>query len=284
MEPRSIDSIEQDSRGIIEPGEFRRRYRLNRYPAGPALEGLISWFWVVSWSLPPGETHTQELLTHPCANLYVSPQEPTTVDDDLGPTVAELEGVVLNRSSRRMAGEGSCVAAMTTPGGLGAFLTGPAGQYNDRTVRLGTAVRSDDDILVRNIGRAQGEPAKVDVLRTALENAVRPERVTAAREVAATARLAETDRTLRKVEHLAQKAGTGVRTLQRMFAEYAGVSPTWVLRRYRLLEAAEAVRHGDRVVWARIAADLGYSDQAHLVRDFSAAIGATPAAYARSLS
>ncbi len=69
-----------------------------------------------------------------------------------------------------------------------------------------------------------------------------------------------------------------------MFAEYAGVSPTWVLRRYRLLDAAESVRHGNNVVWAEVAAELGYSDQAHLVRDFSAAIGNTPAAYARSLS
>jgi AraC-like DNA-binding protein len=38
------------------------------------------------------------------------------------------------------------------------------------------------------------------------------------------------------------------------------------------------------VSWAEIAADLGYADQAHLTRDFRAAIGQTPAAYADSQS
>ncbi|MBT0769363.1 AraC family transcriptional regulator [Kineosporia sp. J2-2] len=272
--------VAQDSRGIIEPAAFLRRHRLNRYPAGPALDGLISWFWVVTWSLPPGVTHTQELLTHPCANLYVSPPEPTVDDAHPAPPVAELEGVVLNRSSRRMAGEGVCVAAMTTPGGLGAFLPGPAGEYNDRVVPLGTALNTDDARLVAGIQQEGDEPGKVAVLRSALENAVRPERAETARQVAAVARHAETDRDLRRVEQLARRAGVSARTLQRMFAEYAGVSPTWVLRRYRLLDAAEAVRHGERVRWALVATELGYSDQAHLVRDFSAAIGSTPAAYA----
>lgn len=69
-----------------------------------------------------------------------------------------------------------------------------------------------------------------------------------------------------------------------MFLEYAGVSPTWVLRRYRLLDAAEAVRGGQVVSWAGVAADLGYADQAHLSRDFHSAIGKPPAAYVASLS
>jgi AraC-like DNA-binding protein len=54
------------------------------------------------------------------------------------------------------------------------------------------------------------------------------------------------------------------------------------LRRYRLLDVAEAVRNGESPVWADVAADLGYADQAHLVRDFHAATGQTPARYASS--
>ena len=98
------------------------------------------------------------------------------------------------------------------------------------------------------------EAARVALLATALEQAVDPERREPARSVAEVARLAESDRTVRRLGDLCERAGLGQRTLQRMFLQYAGVSPTWVIRRYRLLEAAETVREGKPVSWAEIAA------------------------------
>ena len=90
------------------------------------------------------------------------------------------------------------------------------------------------------------------------------------------------DPALTRVDVLAAQAGVGVRQLQRRFADHVGVSPKAVIRRYRLYEAAERAAHGDRVDWAGLAAELGYADQAHLIRDFSAAIGTTPERYART--
>lgn len=58
-----------------------------------------------------------------------------------------------------------------------------------------------------------------------------------------------------------------------------GVPPKWVILRYRVQEAIE--RAAPEADWAALAADLGYSDQAHLVRDFTATIGVSPTAYAR---
>jgi AraC-like DNA-binding protein len=34
--------------------------------------------------------------------------------------------------------------------------------------------------------------------------------------------------------------------------------------------------------WAEVAAELGYFDQSHFIRDFTAAIGLTPVAYAQA--
>ena len=70
------------------------------------------------------------------------------------------------------------------------------------------------------------------------------------------------------------------RTLQRLFADYVGVSPKWVMRRARLHEAAERADSGEPVDWAALASDLGYADQAHLTRDFTVTIGVPPARYA----
>jgi AraC-like DNA-binding protein len=88
------------------------------------------------------------------------------------------------------------------------------------------------------------------------------------------------DPALRRVDQLAEASGQSVRGLQRLFADYVGVSPKWVMRRSRLHEAALRADSGDPVDWAELAIDLGYADQAHLTRDFTATLGVSPTRYA----
>jgi AraC-like DNA-binding protein len=218
------------------------------------------------------------VLTHPGANLSVGRPDGAEAGVE-----ARLNGVARALTTRELLGRGWAVAAMTTPGGLGAFVVEPASAFTDRVVPLGPALRVDDDALVRAVEATPDEAARVGVLAGVLERAVDPARAVDAREVAGVARLAESDRSIRRLADLCVSAGVGERALQRLFSRCAGVSPTWMLRRYRLLDAAEAVRDGTPVVWADVAAELGYADQAHLVRDFRAATGRTPAAYARDV-
>jgi AraC-like DNA-binding protein len=85
----------------------------------------------------------------------------------------------------------------------------------------------------------------------------------------------------RRVDDVARATGTSERELQRLFKEYVGVSPKWVIQRYRLHEALARVEAGFDS--AALAADLGYFDQAHFTRDFRALIGVSPGAYAKAL-
>ena len=284
MSSSGPDPVERDSRGILEPWLLRQRVRLTRYPAGPALDALVNRFWAVRWDLPPGLTHQQQVLTHPGANVSVGHANAVPGQRQPGAVEARLYGVARGLSTRVLAGQGWTVAAMTRPGGLGAFISGSAADFTDRTVPLGQALGADEAALLAQVAGEPDEAARVALLAAVLEQAVDPERRLPAAEVAGVARLAEEDRAVRRLGDLCERAGTGPRTLQRMFLQYAGVSPTWVIRRYRLLEAAESVREGKPVSWADIAAGLGYADQAHLTRDFRAAIGQTPAAYAGSQS
>jgi AraC-like DNA-binding protein len=274
--------VEQDSRGILDPWLLRQRVRLTRYPAGAALEALVEWFWAVQWDLPPGAAHRQHVLTHPGAIISVGNANARPGDRRVRPVEARLYGVARRLTTRVLVAHGWTVAALTWPGGLGAFVAGSAADYTGKVVPLGQAIALGEAELLREIAAEPAEEARVKLLAAALERAVDPARVPPASQVAAIARIAETDRSVRRLADLCRAAGTGQRTLQRMFLRYAGVSPTWVIRRYRLLEAAEAVREGQRVPWAEMAADLGYADQAHLIRDFRAAIGQTPAAYAQA--
>ena len=284
MSSSEPDPVERDSRGILDPWLLRQRVQLTRYPAGPGLEGLVDRFWAVRWDLPPGTVHRQQVLTHPGANVSVGHANAAPGQREPGPVEARLYGVARGLSIRVLAGRGWTVAALTWPGGLGAFISGSAAALTDRVVPLGQALGTDEAVLLRQVTAEPDEAARVGLLAAALEQAVDPERRDPAASVAGVARLAESDRTVQRLGDLCERSGLGPRTLQRMFLQYAGVSPTWVIRRYRLLEAAETVREGRPVSWAEIAAALGYADQAHLTRDFRAAIGQTPAAYASAQS
>jgi AraC-like DNA-binding protein len=278
------DPVERDSRGILDPWLLRQRLHLTRYPAGPSLDAVVDRFWAVRWDLPPGVTHQQQVLTHPGANVSVGHANAAAGQLQPGPVEARLYGVARRLSTRVLVGQGWTVAALIRPGGLGAFIGGSAADLTDRTVPLGQALATDEAALLAQVTAGPDEAARVAVLAAALEQAVDSQRLLPAAEVAGVARLAEEDRAVQRLADLCERAGTAPRTLQRMFLQYAGVSPTWVIRRYRLLEAAESVREGKPVSWAEIAAGLGYADQAHLTRDFRAAIGQTPAAYASSQS
>lgn len=87
------------------------------------------------------------------------------------------------------------------------------------------------------------------------------------------------DRTIIKVEQLSQRTGMSVRQLQRLFHKYVGVTPKWVIKRFRLQEAAERIEKDASKPWAELAIELGYFDQAHFIKDFKAVLGKSPAAY-----
>jgi AraC-like DNA-binding protein len=91
-----------------------------------------------------------------------------------------------------------------------------------------------------------------------------------------------TDRDITRVDHLVQAFGLGARKLQRLFDEYVGVSPKWIIQRYRLHEAAERIAAGTVSDGATLAQDLGYADQAHFIRDFKRLVGGSPAEYAKA--
>ncbi len=73
------------------------------------------------------------------------------------------------------------------------------------------------------------------------------------------------------------------RTLQRLFNQYVGVSPKWVIKRYRLHEATELLDNGGVVDWPKLALELGYFDQAHFIKDFKSIVGKTPVEYTRQV-
>lgn len=88
----------------------------------------------------------------------------------------------------------------------------------------------------------------------------------------------EGDPAVRRVRQVCAKFDLGERTLQRLVARRLGLHPKWLIQRRRLQEAAARLRT-DPGDLARIAAELGYADQAHLANDFRTVTGLTPGDY-----
>lgn len=80
---------------------------------------------------------------------------------------------------------------------------------------------------------------------------------------------------------LAERTGWSRKHLAHRFHTEVGLAPKAVARIARFNRAQEMARQG-RACWAAIATDCGYADQAHLIRDFGAFAGTTPAGWLAS--
>jgi transcriptional regulator GlxA family with amidase domain len=80
------------------------------------------------------------------------------------------------------------------------------------------------------------------------------------------------------VDALASSAGISARQLERRFLQEVGVAPKLLCRILRFQRIFHSIRaHDGR--WATVAADCGYYDQAHLIRDFKQFAGQTPSVF-----
>ncbi|MEZ5376094.1 MAG: helix-turn-helix transcriptional regulator [Acidimicrobiales bacterium] len=280
-----VRPLPDDTRGIVDPVAMMRHVDFARSDPGPHLDGVVAWFWSVAWELPVGMVHEQEVLNHPAGNISIG-----TLDDAgrrLDPADGRVYGVMTRRSVRRLALDGWTVAARSAVGGLGVLLDAPAVTATDAELRLDALPGLDARRVLDDVRQATTNDERIGCLRSALDAMVerRDSRLVAeGREVANVAAIAETDRSVRRVDDLAGVAGVSVRTLQRLFDQHVGASPSFVIRRWRIIEAAESARlaidgDGEWPGWASIAAELGYADQAHLTRDFRRHLGLSPSAY-----
>ena len=260
---------EDPTYGMLNPAAGLKRFELHCHAASPDLAGLVDWHWIVRWSLT--EPFEQEVLPHPCVNLSIEQGR------------SAVHGIGARREVARLEGTGRVVATKFKPGGFFPFASVPMRDLVDRVVPLGEAFGGAGEALQR-IVLDQPDDA---VAARAIEDLLRAHRLAddpALAEAMTLAARAQGDREIQRAEDLAQIAGVSVRSLHRLFERYIGVGPKWVIRRSRVQEAAERVASGAPVAWAALALELGYHDQAHLIHDFKAQIGFSPAVYAKRCS
>ena len=82
-----------------------------------------------------------------------------------------------------------------------------------------------------------------------------------------------------KLKDISEKSGFSQKQFIQIFKKYVGITPKQLHRIKRFNEILVALENKDRISWASIAADCGYFDQAHFIKDFYSFSGLNPKQY-----
>ena len=242
-----------------------------RYLVDAPLDQSVEHWWAVRWALGPGTRRVQETLPHPAVHV--------TVEDGR----ALVVGVVRGRFTRALTGSGRVFGAKFRPGAFRPLLGAPVATLTDRVVPFARVVgaRAAERYAEQIEARASDDDRVAAA--SAFFRDLLPPPPSEARLLGELVEAARSDRALRSVEALRARSGMHLRELQRWFRDAVGISPKWMIQRYRLHEALLSLEERRGSV-AEIAAELGYADQAHFARDFRALVGVSPSRYAQCAS
>jgi AraC-like DNA-binding protein len=251
--PRGVLSLPSDADGIEN----------ERFAPGPELAPYIAHFWTVRWDLRGRRPFVAETLPHPCVHLLFERGR------------AQVAGISTRIFRRRLKGQARVFGIKFRPAAFHPILRAPVSRLRDRVLSLSSVFGKKSDGLKHAI---LGEPDVRRCVKLA-EAFLREELPPMPAQTAELRDLVERlaiDQTITRVEQAAALAGVDVRSLQRRFNTAVGVSPKWVIQRYRLHEAAERLAHTRPLDFASLALQLGYFDQPHFIRSFKAGTGRSP--------
>jgi AraC-like DNA-binding protein len=265
--PRGI--VHGPGRGQPERGPIE----LVRFEPPADLDDLVEHLWIVRWNLD--EPQTETTLSHPSVHWTVEGSE------------SEILGVVSGGFTRTLDGVGRVVAAKFRPGGFCAFYDRPLVTLTDERLPAAQLFGPRGRRVARSIvGLADPDAAEqlCEVLR-----AHGPRRDPLAQQAREIVEGIAADAALVSVDAVCKRFRTQPLALQRLFRAKIGVTPKWVIQRYRMHEAmeriAERAASGSRgISFVGIALELGFTDQAHFCRVFKRFIGESPGGFLRRLA
>jgi AraC-like DNA-binding protein len=265
--------------GILRPEEFARHVTLERTDTSPALEPWVEYHWTLRWDLPAGREFVSAVVPHPSCNVSV--ERGTARRPEASGEEVLVTGVTTRRFDVTVHGRGWVHGVKLRPGALTALTGHDAKALVDRTVAARTVLPAAAHDVLDTLG--DGTPA-AEATATAcagLEPLLPTEPDPAYDQLLRVLADMLHDRSLLRVDQVAERHGLGRRTLERLFARHLGVGPKWVLARYRLHDVVTALDQGYAGSLADLAATYGWFDQAHFGRDFARVVGCSPSSYRR---
>jgi AraC-like DNA-binding protein len=280
-------SFRPTTKGHLTPGTGSV---VTRFPARADVAAFVRQIWIPEWDLPSGARTEQLVLGYPASNVVV-----------------ELEGVAIygptsRASTKVLTGSGWAVGALLKPAGVRLFTERPAELLDaEAPVEAAALHESICEVMGRPVAAVRSEAADSgpadsgaaypDAARRARAADLLQDHVQALAAKRADGGMSDDaalanqmvdlidEGDIRSAPQLAGTLHLSERSLQRLASRYVGMSPVLMLRRRRLQGAAERVRAEPATDLAELAAELGFSDQSHLTREFRQVLGFTPRRY-----
>jgi AraC-like DNA-binding protein len=174
--------------------------------------------------------------------------------------------------------ETSLLGVHFQPGGAAGVLGLPAGEFRDAHVDLRTVWGSSSLVLREQLCGLKEPTSKFRLLEEVLMR-----RLAAYRGAHAAVRTAldvvDLSNGRARTRDLARAVGLSQRRLITLFSNEVGQTPKMFGRIIRFQHAIARSRRSTAVDWAQLAAECGYFDQSHLIRDFTEFASVSPHDY-----
>jgi AraC-like DNA-binding protein len=158
-------------------------------------------------------------------------------------------------------------------GGAFHFFSMPMTEISNQVVQLQDVWRGDGTLLRERLLDARTPASKFQVFEDVLLNHLKPNFDPPIQYAIAALRAGV------PVSQLALRLGISPRTFARHFSCQVGITPKRFARVQRLQRVLRAVRLSSKPDWCALAAEHGYTDQAHLIHDFRDLADIKPSEY-----
>jgi AraC-like DNA-binding protein len=247
--------------------EFRPHHPLTLY---------VECFWTLESETSTLPVQTERILPDGCVELILNFGEPFSQHEATGHFV-QPQHFLVGQMTRPIfispTGVVDLVGIRFHPGGAVPFVRTPMHEITDQVTELSSitprwerellSVCTDVNTLKDRVEAIEG--VLIDKLISSKHES---------RTLALAAKIVDY-RGLISVDQLAQDAGISSRQLERRFLSEVGLGPKLLSRIMRFQQVFRAIESCDGA-WGPVAAECGYYDQAHLIRDFRQFAHQTP--------
>lgn len=260
----------EQPRGILYKESGVDHFSHSRFFPCEKLAFFVEHYWIVKWDLRGQEPYDQNILSHPSVHLVFEKDS------------TWIWGVVSGKFKRKLESKGKVLGIKFRPAAFYPFYQKSVSGFTDDKLAFTDVFDGDLEVIESDILRKEENEQMAAKAESFLMNHL-PEKDPNVDRINEIIDFIKNDSSILKVEDLIAPFNVSQRTLQRLFNKYVGVSPKWIIQRYRLQEAAEKLASGVTQNWSQLALEFGYFDQSHFIKDFKQVVGRTPKDYLDNL-